>query len=208
MCMYIRIYKLKLLMILFYSEYCEHCTILLDTIKRHDKNKKIKLLSIDYLRSINRNIDNRIHSVPALMFMPSKELIFGKAVFDHLLLPNRGVLFSDQHSTRDKEKNLNENIQIPIENNAIIDEPSAFTLGSISSDYFSNIDDDNLNNTNSKDKNYNWTSINNSTDTTTTIEKKGENIPSKLPGLNLDDKIPKKLPTMEEILQQREKDIK
>jgi len=193
--MYIRIYKLKLTMILFYSEYCEHCTILLETVKRHDKNKKIKLLSIDYLRNINKNIDSRIHSVPALMFMPSKELIFGKAVFDHLLLPNRGVLFADQHNTRDKEKTVTDNVQLS-SNDDVIDEPLAFTLGSISSDYFSNIDDDNLS---SKDKNYNWTTIGNSP---------SNDIPKKLPGLNLDDKIPNKLPTMEEILQQREKDMK
>lgn len=194
--MYIRIYKLKLIMILFYSEYCEHCTILLETVKRHDKNKKIKLLSVDYLRNINKNIDSRIHSVPALMFMPSKELIFGKAVFDHLLLPNRGVLFIDQHSTRDKEKSNTDNSQIPSNNNDdVIDEPLAFTLGSISSDYFSNIEDDNVS---SKDKNYNWTIIGNS----------ANNESKKLPGLNLDDKIPNKLPTMEEILQQREKDMK
>ena len=204
-------------MILFYSEYCEHCTILLDTVKRHDKNKKIKLVSIDYLRSINKNIDSRIHSVPALMFIPSKELIFGKAVFDHLLLPNRGVLFSDQHSTRDKEKNITENIQLPINDDSVIDEPSAFTLGCISSDYFSNIDDDNLSNINSKDKNYNWTSINNSSTDDKNMQNvsnakinnsaNGPTMQNKLPGLNLDDKIPKKLPTMEEILQQREKDI-
>ena len=79
-------------MILFYSEYCEHCTILLDTVKRHDKNKKIKLVSIDYLRSINKNIDSRIHSVPALMFIPSKELIFGTH-FINLTISYEKILF-------------------------------------------------------------------------------------------------------------------
>ena len=67
-------------MILFYSDYCEHCSILLDTIKRHDKDKRIKLLSIDYLRSINKNIDPRIHSVPALMFIKTKELIITEII--------------------------------------------------------------------------------------------------------------------------------
>lgn len=190
-------------MILFYSDYCEHCTILLDTIKRHDKNKIIKLLSIDYLRTLNKPIDNRIHSVPALMFLPSKEIIYGKAVFDHLLLPNRGLLFINDSNTRDKEKGPNgpngpdKNISISSANNELVDEPLAFSLGSISSDYFSNIEEDNLS---SKDKNYNWTALDDSNDKESNTLKK--------PTINIDDKISNKLPTMEEILQQREKDIK
>jgi len=186
-------------MILFYSEFCEHCNILLETIKRHDKNNKIKLVSIDDLRALNKTIDHRIHSVPALMFLPSKELIFGKAVFDHLLLPNRGALFIDQHSTRDKEKPpLDNNVTKLTSNDDIVDEPLAFTLGSISADNFSNIDDENAGH--SKDKNYSWMSISNSE---TSNDK-----PSKPIGINLDDKISNKLPSMEEILQKREKDMK
>lgn len=186
-------------MILFYSDYCEHCSILLDTIKRHDKDKKIKLLSIDYLRSINKNIDPRIHSVPALMFIKTKELIFGKAVFDYLLLPNRGILFASQHSTRDKEKiAADKNIKPSLNtNDDIIDEPIAFSLGSILSDNFSSIDDNELNN---KDKSYNWTNINSDNNAQPDIKK--------TPGINVDDKITNKLPSIEEILQQREKDIK
>ena len=188
-------------MILFYSDYCEHCSILLDTIKRHDKNKRIKLLSIDYLRSINKNIDPRIHSVPALMFIKSKELIFGKAVFDYLLLPNRGILFASQHSTRDKEKTTADKAVIPSlnSNDDIIDEPMAFSLGSILSDNFSSIDDKDLSN---KDKSYNRANIDSDNSTLNTPDVK------KTVGLNVDDKINNKLPSIEEILQQREKDIK
>ena len=34
-------------MILFYSDTCQHCSVLLDTIKRHDTKKSIKLVIID-----------------------------------------------------------------------------------------------------------------------------------------------------------------
>jgi len=66
-------------MILFYSDSCQHCSVLLDTIKRHDTKKTIKLVCIDTLISI---IKNKITNVPALMFLPTKEIIYGKAVFE------------------------------------------------------------------------------------------------------------------------------
>ena len=72
-------------MILFYSVFCNHCKMLLEHIKRYDKEKIIKLVSIDDLRNQNINIESKIHSVPAFMILPSKEILFGKAVFDHLL---------------------------------------------------------------------------------------------------------------------------
>ena len=72
-------------MILFYSDTCQHCSVLLDTIKRHDTKKSIKLVIID---AIIDKIKHKITAVPALMFLPSKEVIYGKAVFDYLLLPN------------------------------------------------------------------------------------------------------------------------
>ena len=156
-------------MILFYSIFCNHCKMLLEHIKRYDKEKTIKLVSIDDLRNKNMNIESKIHSVPAFMILPSKELLFGKAVFDYLLLPGRGILCSTQSTRIDRTNSENtgsdsgtvnsDNI-IPHANvNAIDGEPLAFTLNSTSfSDNFSIIEDETkeLN-----DKNYKWDFITN-----------------------------------------------
>lgn len=182
-------------MILFYSEYCKHCNILLETIKRHDKNNSIKLVSIDVLRSLKKPIDPKIHSVPALMILNTKEYLFGKAVFDYLLLPNRGVLFSGQTTREDKKlKDTKELNNIPsINSKEIPDEPLAFTLGAISSESFSTIDDTNemIN-----DKNYKWDLI---TESEQTMKPTSE--------IQQNDGSKKKLPSMEEIIKQRANDI-
>ncbi|WP_396189509.1 hypothetical protein, partial [Flavobacterium sp.] len=109
--------------------------MLLEHIKRYDKEKMIKLVSVDSLRSRNVKLDTKIHSVPALMLIPSKELLFGKSVFDHLLLPPRGLLCSGQSTRNDKNTKKENALDIPdgainkptldIGNN---DEPAAFSL--------------------------------------------------------------------------------
>lgn len=188
-------------MILFYSEFCQHCTVLLDTIKRHDKNNMIKTVSIDLLRSLNKPIDPAIHSVPALMLLNTKEkeYIFGKHVFDYLLLPNRGVLFSNQVSSREKGSK-----DIPMQDSSISqiktpDEPQAFTLGAISAEQFSSIDD--INNA-IEDKNYNWGTI--SEDNSSIIDAPDFQNDVNKP---FDGGNQKNLPTMEEIMKQRASDI-
>ena len=154
-------------MILFYSDFCNYCKMLLEHIKRYDKDKKIKLVSIDDLRNKNINIESKIHSVPAFMILPSKELLFGKAVLDYLLLPGRGILCSTQNTRMDKTLTGSSNdggitgeIDIlPLINTPNDDEPLAFTLNSTSfSDNFSIIEDETkeLN-----DKNYKWDFITN-----------------------------------------------
>ena len=155
-------------MILFYSVYCNHCKMLLEHIKRYDKEKIIKLVSIDDLRAKNIGIESKIHSVPAFMILPSKELLFGKAVFDHLLLPGRGILCSTQNTRLDKTglgSGTGDNDIIPLANTdggkggADDGEPLAFTLNSASfSDSFSNIEDDTKE---LSDKNYKWDFITN-----------------------------------------------
>lgn len=188
-------------MILFYSEYCKHCNILLETIKKHDKNNMIKLVSIDVLRSLKKPIDPKIHSVPALLILNTKEYLFGKSVFDYLLLPNRGVLFSGQTTREDKKLKDAKEINNPLQNNntnQVSDEPLAFTLGSILSETFSNIDDTNeiIN-----DKNYKWDII---TDMEQTMKPVDSNITDASSG-EITSK--KNLPTMEEIMKQRANDI-
>jgi len=155
-------------MILFYSVFCNHCKMLLEHLKRYDKEKIIKLVSIDELRSKNINIESKIHSVPAFMILPSKEILFGKAVFDHLLLPGRGILCSTQSTRLDKSASGtgtggDNDVLMPLANTGSgvggEDEPLAFTLNTASfSDNFSIIENDTqeLN-----DKNYNWDFITN-----------------------------------------------
>jgi hypothetical protein len=142
--------------------------MLLEHLKRYDKEKIIKLVSIDELRSKNMNIESKIHSVPAFMILPSKEILFGKAVFDHLLLPGRGILCSTQSTRLDKSASgsgtgtgTSDSDVIPLTNTSSDkeDEPLAFTLNTASfSDNFSIIENDTqeLN-----DKNYNWDFITN-----------------------------------------------
>lgn len=179
-------------MILFYSISCQHCSVLIDTIKKHDTKKTIKLVCID---TIVNTIKHKITNVPALMFMPSKELIYGKAVFDYLLLPNRGYLFTS-NNTREKTSTTN-NPQTPLNNSTTTsDEPMAFSLGSVLTDNFSNIDDDNINSTNiNNDKIYSWDFIDSTSNTNVEKEYKAQSTKSEN----------KKLPSLEELTQEREK---
>jgi hypothetical protein len=189
-------------MILFYSDSCQHCSVLLDTIKRHDTKKTIKLVCIDTLISI---IKNKITNVPALMFLPTKEIIYGKAVFDYLLLPNRGYLFANNNTRLTKGDNKNEgtsiNSPVPINKEEDSNEPSAFSLGSVLTDNYSDITDDNINSMNiNKDRIYKWDLITND-NTPNSVSKEGQIKPE-----FTDEK--KKLPSIEELTKEREKIFK
>jgi len=205
--MYIRLNVIFLdRMILFYSEFCQHCNVLLETIKRHDKNNMIKLVSIDLLRTLKKPIDPKIQSVPALLIVKNKEYLFGKAVFDYLLLPNRGVLFSVQ-TTRDP-KTSKDGVEVGKQSNSNtneeVGEPRAFTLGAISAEQFSSLDDDGVNGVNGviNDKNYNWDMIDNNA---TTISS---DIDINKPSMSdYEGKSKGQIPSMEEIMKQRASDI-
>ena len=195
-------------MILFYSDTCQHCSVLLDTIKRHDTKKTIKLVVID---AIVNKISHKIKAVPALMFMPTKEIIYGKAVFDYLLLPNRGYLFTS-NSSRDKQETSSISSPIPLNIQEKTDEPMAFTLGAISSDNFSDISDDNINSMNiNEDKLYKWGLVNetpdiNNTNNNTNTNTNTNNTTNTNTNTNTNDndKISKKLPSIDELQKQRE----
>jgi len=191
-------------MILFYSQNCQHCAILLDAIKKHDTKKTIKIVCIDTIINI---INKKISNVPALMFLPNKDIIYGKAVFDYLLLPNRGHLFTN-NSTRTTDKsianqNSSLNTPIPINTQQQENEPNAFSLGSVLADKFSSIDDDNINSINlNKDKLYKWDLITNENSDNTLLDK---NLKDKFESIKLN------LPSIEELQKEREnifKDIK
>ena len=76
-------------MILFFSEHCPHCRMLLESVKRYDSKGMVRLYNLDV-----HPRPAQITSVPSMLLMPSKQLLLGKAVFDYLLLPSRGVLVS------------------------------------------------------------------------------------------------------------------
>lgn len=208
-------------MILFYSNYCNHCSMLLEHIKRYDTDKIIKLVSIDAVRSQNIKLDSKIHSVPALVLMPSKEVLFGKAVFDHLLLPPRGALCGGQSTRNDKNTKKENALDAPDGsiNKPTLDvksdnEPSAFSLGGFKmSDNFSNIDDtvETI-----IDKNYNWDTISGDDITTyqstiTDISKPVNTMETSTQSQSniINNKQEKRnnLPSIEELMQQRDKEI-
>lgn len=191
-------------MILIYSDYCKHCKILLETINKHDTNNIIKKISLDNFRNNNYNIEELIDAVPALIIDPNKivkkDILFGKQVFDHLLLPNRGALFNKENNTRlnkEKKDQINDNNIINNDNNDD-DGPSAFTLGASLSDNFSSLDDDDNNLL--KDKQYNWDLLDNS------FENDNKNL-SINPVSSTLDKEENKLPTLEEMMNRRSKEI-
>jgi hypothetical protein len=169
--------------------------MLLDNIKRYDKEKKIKLVSMDELKKNNINIQMKIHSVPAIMLLPSKELLFGKEVFDHLLLPGRGVLCGVQNTRLDKPSlNIDEDKIKPIENQDSEGDPFAFALnGSKFSDKFSTIEDETGD---FKDKSYNWDYITNDNNYTDGI--------GKIPDTVNNESRKSNMPTLEEIQKERD----
>ncbi len=95
-------------MLLFYSDQCSHCTMLIETLKTLDKQKQVKLISVDYLKSNQIIFDARITHVPAMLLPDFNKIIFGKEVFDHLLLPGKGVLLKPSNGTTQSAVDLSE----------------------------------------------------------------------------------------------------
>ena len=95
-------------MLLFYSDQCSHCTMLIETLKTLDKQKLVKLISVDYLKSNQIIFDVRITHVPAMLLPEFNKIIFGKEVFDHLLLPGKGVLLKPSNTNTQSAVDLSE----------------------------------------------------------------------------------------------------
>jgi hypothetical protein len=197
-------------MILIYSNQCKHCNILIETINKHDTNNIVKKISVDTLRINGYNIDSMIHSVPALVLLQKdkdeiEQILYGKQVFDHLLLPNRGVLFTQDNNTRlnKVEKDHLDKNNINSDDNIINIDPMAFTLKTSLSDNFSLIDEeaDNL----LTDKNYNWDLITNDNNITNMEAVTNDTVLNPVSSVN--DKNEKNLPSIEELLSKRQKDI-
>jgi hypothetical protein len=194
--------------------------MLLEHIKRYDNDKEIKLVSIDDIRTTNANISSKIPSVPALMMMPSKEIFFGKQAFDILLLPPRGILCKGSNSTKAEKKSLDTTshsgmaeTNMPsgesLNDGESGDGPFCFSLNGSSkySDNFSSIEDETAINNN---RNYRWNIISEDNDDVqgSTINKK-QNTIANINEIETDEHSAKKqgLPSIEELMLQRDKDI-
>lgn len=189
-------------MILFYSNSCRHCNVLLETIKKHDTKKTIKLVVID---SIVNKISHKIKAVPALMFIDTKEIIYGKSVFDFLLLPNRGYLFSSNNTREKPDVNNNTNNNSNNDANKEI-EPMSFSLGAISSESFTDITDDDINSLNlNEDKVYKWGLINDSPNNSpNSLNSPNTSISTVNTKLDDNENSKKNLPSIDELQKQRD----
>lgn len=144
-------------MILFYSDYCQHCRMLIETIKRYDpSNKLVKYVSIDILRLQGKSIPPQIHSVPALVTMDmgtkTKQVLYGKNVFDYLLLPGSGQLLRQTF----KEESPKET-----EENVATNEPSSFAFASFGglSDGFADYNENGDPSAGFADRHYGWSAF-------------------------------------------------
>ena len=67
---------------------------MIDNIKRYNALEFFKLVNVEQYLAQGKKLPPQIHSVPAIMFKETKSLIFGKQVFDYLLLPGKGFLLN------------------------------------------------------------------------------------------------------------------
>jgi hypothetical protein len=136
--------------------------MLLETISRHDGEKQIKLVCIEDLKNKGKSL-GQVHSVPALLILPEKNLLFGKHVFDYLLLPGRGKLVAGNTGNTNEQKKVEGDIAQTGQSASepVNLEPSAFNMGRGYGDNYSMIDDEQCNSTGENFKLYMWTSLDN-----------------------------------------------
>ena len=164
---------------LFYSDFCDHSKILLETIKKHDKVESLKLVSVDNLRSRGIKLNENIKHVPAILFKNTEKFIYGKEVFDYLLLPGHGILLNNKNSISSETNGLNTE---PAGMNAYIQQN------------YENLEDNNvLTGTNGSQ----WEQI--SSDVTS--------VPLNIMDKTDEEKDHKKLPSMEDIMKRRQLEI-
>jgi hypothetical protein len=133
--------------------------MLIETINRYNATEYIKFVSIDVLRALGKNIP-QIHSVPALMILPENKLLFGKDVFDYLLLPRTGKLLN-MNELKSNQPNQGNSSTHPVQKQeSKSDEPAAFVGSAGFSDSFSMIEnDDQVANFGLDDRTYSWASL-------------------------------------------------
>lgn len=150
--------------------------MLVDSIKRYNGLDHMKLVNVENYKAKGVSIPAQIHSVPALLFPESKKVIFGKQVFDFLLLPSKGFLFNLP------KKNGGESSGGGMEGGGN-GEPLSFSLTNSSSDAYSFIEADKPD----PHKMYGWSDINENIIIPTTMEdaKESKRGGSSIPDLGL-----------------------
>jgi len=175
--------------------------MLLDSVSRHDKNKMVKLACIETLISEKR-MPEQIHSVPAMMIIADKSFLYGKQVFDYLLLPNTGKLIKQHNEESNAFKNINNPSIAPnkLQNSNEPDEPLGFSINlNGMSDRFSLIDDDSIDDSGNNDRQYNWTSL--------TVSESPPPAESAFLSMNAEVRSKKELPSLSDLQERRALDI-
>lgn len=170
--------------------------MLLDTIKRHDSQGMVKLACVEGLRAKNQKIPPQIHSVPALVLLPNKQTLFGKHVFDYLLLPGSGKLLVSMTS------NPNAKPEAPKVDANATSEPFAYSMGSASSlsDNFAMIEEDVHPMNGLQDRAYTWTSLHDSFEKAATVYADAP--------MQEETRTRKSLPDLDSLRAQREMELK
>jgi hypothetical protein len=119
------------------------------------------------------------------MTLPDKKMMYGKAVFDFLLLPGSGKLLVQQAPK----------VAPPLNSEGTQGDPSAFVLGSSAADMFSAYDDTNA--AQFDDRVYTWAHV----------EDLGNNVGNDVP-FQEETRSKKDLPDLDMIRQQRELDLR
>jgi|APGre2960657373_1045057.scaffolds.fasta_scaffold00081_33 hypothetical protein len=168
--------------------------MLLDSVKRYDTNGAVKLCCVEQIRKSNPKVLQRISMVPALILSPtggSKEILFGKDVFDFLLLPNRGRLMQPSLSKKEESP---QSITTSAPINVVQDGPDGFELTASAGNFTFIENEAEIPNA----LGHLWSSVN---------EDKpiGELAPTQ--AINSDQRSKKDLPTMESIMAQRDNDV-
>lgn len=190
--MFFSLYSLKRVnMMLFYSNHCTSSKLLIDNIKRYDAMKYFKLINVEQYMGNGYKMPAQIHSVPAIMFIPTKNVLFGKQVFDYLLLPKKGFLLNLSSTNNSTGEPSNKTAPHAIVGN----EPISFSLNSgVGSETFSFINDT----TEMDQKPYNWCGLN---------EEISIYTPEDTFGGDTDENGKKKIPDIAAFRSQREMDI-
>lgn len=167
--------------ILFHSEFCPHSRMLLETVKRYttsDNDTALSIVSIESVMKTGKKLQ-KIHSVPAIITVPDKRILFGKDVFDFLLLPGRGLL------TRAGSKQM---LQTSNDEASLDSEPAAFNMSMCGlSDSYSEIDNDSQNDKGQAHRLYNWSHLESDCNTvgvTTEVVSNDTRLKKELPSLS------------------------
>jgi hypothetical protein len=176
--------------------------MLLDTIKRHDSQGMVKLACVESLRAKKQSIPPQIHSVPALVLLPNKQTLFGKHVFDYLLLPGSGKLLVSMTSNSSGNAKHDANATADGPNAGPIGEPFAYSMASSSSmsDNFAMIEQDVHPMHGLQDRAYTWTSLQDSFEKSASVHPDAP--------MQEETRTRKSLPDLDSLRAQREMELK